>query len=82
MGREEGTMKMATLRNGAVAAVNGGITLVILLIAPMGLAAVMVNTVLVMVASFFVGEMADRVLAGVEQESLGSGKQVLKRKGD
>jgi len=75
-------MKMATLRNGAVAAVNGGITLVILLIAPMGLAAVMVNTVLVMVASFFVGEMADRVLAGVEQESLGSGKQVLKRKGD
>ena len=75
-------MKMATLRNGAVAGVNGGITLVILLIAPMGLAAVMVNTVLVMVASFFVGEMADRVLAGVEQESLGSGKQVLKRKGD
>jgi len=73
---------MATLRNGAVAGVNGGITLVILLIAPMGLAAVMVNTVLVMVASFFVGEMADRVLAGVEQESLGSGKQVLKRKGD
>jgi hypothetical protein len=75
-------MKPTTLRNGAVAAVNGGITLVILLIAPMGLAAVILNTVLVTVASFFVGEMADRVLAGVEQESLGSGKQVLKRKGD
>jgi len=75
-------MKPTTLRNGAVAGVNGGITLVILLIAPMGLAAVILNTVLVTVASFFVGEMADRVLAGVEQESLGSGKQVLKRKGD
>jgi len=75
-------MKMERLRNGAVAAVNGGITLVILLIAPVGLAAVILNTVLVTVASFFVGEMADQVVEGLDRESLTGGKQVLKRKGD
>jgi len=75
-------MKPTTLRNGAVAAVNGGITLVILLIAPIGLAAVILNTILVTIASFFVGEMADQVVEGLDRESLTGGKQVLKRKGD
>ncbi len=39
--------RFATVRNVSVSTVNGGITLVILLIAPLGLAAVIINTLLV-----------------------------------
>ena len=53
----------AVVRNLATAIVNGTITLVLLLIAPLGLAAVIGNTFLVTVASFFVGTFADVVVA-------------------
>ncbi|MFB2921838.1 MULTISPECIES: CRISPR-associated protein Csx18 [Aerosakkonema] len=50
------------VRNLAVAIVNGGITLIILLIAPLGLAAVIFNTLLVVLGSFVTGTVADRVV--------------------
>jgi hypothetical protein len=50
------------VRNLSVAAVNGIITLVILLIAPLGLAAVIINTALVTIATYFSSIAADRVV--------------------
>jgi hypothetical protein len=52
----------AQVRNLAVASVNGVITLAILLIAPLGLAAVIVNTLLVTVATYMTATTADRVV--------------------
>lgn len=49
-------------RNLSVAAVNGLITLVILLIAPLGLLAVIVNTLLVMVATYATATAGDRII--------------------
>jgi hypothetical protein len=54
--------RVAQVRNVAVALVNGAITLVILLIAPLGLAAVIMNTLLVTVATYLTGMAADRVV--------------------
>lgn len=53
--------RAAFIRNLAVAALNGSITLIILLIAPMGLAGVIANTLMVAVASFFNATFIDRV---------------------
>jgi hypothetical protein len=50
------------IRNFAIAIVNGLITLMILLIAPLGLTAVISNTFLVTVASFFTATFADRIV--------------------
>jgi uncharacterized protein (DUF58 family) len=50
------------LRNLITALINGSITLAILLIAPLGLAAVIINTILVMIASFFSGSLAEMVM--------------------
>jgi hypothetical protein len=50
------------VRNFAIAIVNGAITLIILLIAPLGLMAVISNTFLVTVASFFTATFADGVI--------------------
>ncbi|CAD5988650.1 hypothetical protein PCC9214_05431 (plasmid) [Planktothrix tepida] len=50
------------VRNFAIAIVNGAITLIILLIAPLGLMAVISNTFLVTVASFFTATIADGVI--------------------
>ncbi|MGF1540622.1 MAG: CRISPR-associated protein Csx18 [Pleurocapsa sp.] len=55
--------RATVVRNLATAIVNGTITLVLLLIAPLGLAAVIGNTFLVTVASFFVGTFADAVVS-------------------
>lgn len=52
----------AIVRNIAVAAVNGIITLTLLLIAPLGLFAVVVNTILVTASTFFVSTLADIVV--------------------
>lgn len=54
--------RAAVVRNLSTAIVNGAITLVLLLIAPLGLAAVIGNTFMVTVASFFVGTFADLVV--------------------
>ncbi len=51
------------LRNMMVAISTGSITLIILLIAPLGLAAVIINTLLVTVATYAVSSVADRVIA-------------------
>lgn len=51
------------LRNMIVALSTGSITLIILLIAPLGLAAVIINTLLVTVATYAVSTVADRVIA-------------------
>lgn len=53
----------AIVRNFATAIVNGSITLILLLIAPLGLAAVIGNTFMVTVATFFVGTFSDMVVA-------------------
>lgn len=50
------------LRNMMVAISTGSITLIILLIAPLGLAAVFINTLLVTVATYAVSSVADRVI--------------------
>jgi hypothetical protein len=51
--------------------VNGGITLIILLIAPLGLAAVIINTLLVAVSTYIVASAADRVILWLEPEQNG-----------
>lgn len=50
------------LRNALVAVSTGGITLIILLIAPLGLAAVIINTLLVTLVTYVVSSVADRVI--------------------
>ncbi len=54
--------RAARVRNIAVSLANGTITLIILLIAPLGLAAVITNTFLVTVATYFTATAADRVV--------------------
>lgn len=56
------TTRASVVRNFSLAAVNGCITLVILLIAPLGLAAVIANTFLVTAATFFTATAADRII--------------------
>jgi hypothetical protein len=60
--------RSATFRNVSISTVNGGITLVILLIAPLGLAAVIINTLLVAVSTYIVASAADRVILWLEPE--------------
>lgn len=57
------TPRSAFVRNLLVTLANGGLTLVILLIAPLGLAAVIVNTLLVMGATLATTTLGDRVVA-------------------
>jgi hypothetical protein len=54
------------VRNFAVSAVNGSLTLVILLIAPLGLAAVITNTVLVVAATLVSSAFVDGVVRFLE----------------
>ncbi len=61
--------RAANVRNLLVSVANGSITLVILLIAPLGLAAVIVNTLLVMGVTYGVTMIADRVIAGLQPSS-------------
>jgi len=54
--------RAAQLRNFSIAIVNGSITLVILLIAPLGLVAVILNTLLVTLATYATTIAGDRVI--------------------
>ncbi|MEH2450759.1 CRISPR-associated protein Csx18 [Nostoc sp.] len=54
--------RAALVRNLGVALLNGSITLIILLIAPLGLAAVIINTILVTIASFVNATAGDTVV--------------------
>lgn len=65
------------LRNGLVAGANGGVTLIILLVAPLGLAAVLLNTALVVMTSYWMGQLTDRIWMRskeMEVELLADGK--------
>ncbi|MEG4803586.1 CRISPR-associated protein Csx18 [Microcoleus sp. ARI1-B5] len=55
------TSRAANLRNLSIALVNGTVTLIILLIAPLGLAAVITNTFLVTAATFLTATAADQI---------------------
>lgn len=54
--------RAAFLRNVIVSAVNGSITLILLLIAPLGLAAVILNTILVTISTWAVCMIGDWVI--------------------
>ncbi len=54
--------RAAQVRNISVAGVNGAITLGILLVAPLGLAAVIVNTLMVTIATYATATTADLVV--------------------
>ncbi len=56
------SMRAAFVRNVATTCVNGLITLVLLLIAPLGLAAVISTTVFVSLATFLVGTGFDLMI--------------------
>lgn len=56
------------VRNVSVSIVNGGITLIILLIAPLGLMAVIINTVLVALTTYIISVGADRVMAFLQRD--------------
>lgn len=60
------TSRASTIRNFSLAAVNGTITLIILLVAPLGLAAVISNTFLVTVATFFASTVADQIVRYIQ----------------
>ncbi|MEQ8959470.1 MAG: CRISPR-associated protein Csx18 [Coleofasciculus sp. C2-GNP5-27] len=63
--------RTARVRNGLVSLFNGGVTLIILLIAPLGLAAVIVNTGLVMGSSYAIASLADGVIRWLHPVSPG-----------
>ncbi len=56
------------VRNVSVSIVNGGITLIILLIAPLGLIAVTINTMTVALTTYIVSVGADRVMAFLQRD--------------
>jgi len=58
--------RTSRVRNLVVSVSTGSITLVILLIAPLGLAAVIINTVLVTFTTYIISSAADRVIAWLE----------------
>ncbi|MGF1674073.1 MAG: CRISPR-associated protein Csx18 [Rivularia sp. (in: cyanobacteria)] len=72
------SLRTAFTRNTLVSISNGAITLIILLIAPMGLAGVIINTLLVTASTFAVSTVADRVLlwldGGQNAEFLGNSR--------
>ncbi len=50
------------VRNITLAIANGSITLIILLIAPLGLAAVIINTVLITISTFLTATASDKIV--------------------
>jgi hypothetical protein len=62
--------RAAFIRNLMVAIANGTITYIILIIAPLGLMAVFINTFLVMVASFAAATLSDRVILYLQGDRL------------
>lgn len=60
--------RAALVRNISVSIVNGTITLIILLIAPLGMMAVIINTLLVTVATYTVTIAADRVIKFLQRD--------------
>ena len=71
------TPRSAFIRNILVSGTNGAVTLVILLIAPLGLAAVLINTVLVVIATFITAQTADQIIRFLQGDSRANTFQVL-----
>ncbi|MGA7953990.1 MAG: CRISPR-associated protein Csx18 [Gloeobacterales cyanobacterium] len=67
-------MRLLLLRHVSSAAVNGAITLVILLIAPLGLASVLTCTALITLSTLVVGMTADGVERWLMSGSTGLNK--------
>jgi hypothetical protein len=61
------TPKEARVRNISVSIANGAISLIILLIAPLGLLAVIVNTLLVIVSTYAVTTIGDRIIVYLQR---------------
>lgn len=62
------TQKMVLIRNLFVSGTNGALTLIILLIAPLGLTAVIINTTLVILATFTTAQATDRVIRFLQSD--------------
>lgn len=56
------------VRNASIAGINGTLTLVILLIAPLGLAAVIINTVIVTISTYATGTAVDRIIFSMQRD--------------
>jgi hypothetical protein len=61
------TSKVAQVRNVSVSVVNGAISLIILLIAPLGLLAVIVNTLLIIASTYTVTTISDRIIVYLQR---------------
>lgn len=61
--------RTAQFRNLSIAIINGTITLVILLIAPLGLAAVIINTALVTLTTYLTASIGDRVVRYLQADT-------------
>lgn len=59
------SLTFVCIRNAIIAFCNGCFTLIILLIAPLGLAAVITTTLLVIASSFITGIVIDQVLSPI-----------------
>lgn len=56
------------VRNASIAGINGTLTLIILLIAPLGLAAVIINTAFVTIATYATGTAIDRIIFSMQRD--------------
>jgi hypothetical protein len=62
------TPKAAKVRNISVSVANGAISLIILLIAPLGLLAVIVNTLLIIASTYVVTTASDRIIMYLQRD--------------
>jgi len=62
------TQRTANVRNLSVSAVNGLVSLIILLIAPLGLLAVIVNTALVVASTYGLLTASDRLIVYLQRD--------------
>lgn len=71
--------RAALVRNVSASLVNGAITLIVLLIAPLGIVAVIINTLLVIVATYTVTIAADKVMVFLQRDKQA---ELLSKSGD
>jgi len=62
------TTKTAQVRNISVSVANGILSLIILLIAPLGLLAVVINTILVMASTYGTLAASDRIIMYLQRD--------------
>lgn len=58
--------RYAIFKSASISTINGAINLIILLIAPLGLVAVIINTILVTVTTYMVSSAADKIILWLE----------------